>query len=240
LGGLMNDMYQRIQLAGEQQDSAKIVAVLADIKAGRLKNDLKLLNFFQEIPVSYAASVESIEESFAELRVHQVQAVVISVEKVTILKSSHFPRDVISNVSYVNIEKSLIVLSSFSYALVRADRRMSVRVELSEQIQASFTCQGTTTSGLLHDMSLTGISITLEQNPGISLSQKGELTVKLPQGTIKVPASLLKIANLEDGCRLIFEIEATRATENNISQYIFKRQVEIIKELKEHPGIIPE
>ena len=40
-----------------------------------------------------------------------------------------------------------------------------------------------------------------------------------------------------DGCRLIFEIEPIRAAELSISQYIFQRQVEIIKELKEHPGI---
>jgi hypothetical protein len=233
----MNDNYQRIHLAGEKQDSEQIIATLAGIKAGRLKDDLKLLNFYREIPVSYAASVESVEESFAELRVHQVQAVVISDEKVTILKSSHFPRDVIANVSYVNVEKSLIVLSSFCYALVRADRRMSVRVELGEQIRASFTHDGVTAGGTLHDMSLTGLSINLDKDPGIPLSQQGELSVTLPLGTILVPASLLKVVTTPDGSRLVFEIEATRATELSISKYILKRQVEIIRELKDHPGI---
>jgi hypothetical protein len=235
----MNDIYQRIQLAGEKEDSAQIIATLAAIKAGRLKNDLKLLNFFREIPVSYGASVETVEESFAELNVHQIQAVVISFEKVTVLKSSHFPKDVIANVSYVNVEKSRIVLSSFCYALVRADRRMSVRVELSEPIYASFTSQGATTGGRLHDMSLTGISIDLVEDPGIPLSEKGELAVTLPIGTISVPASVLKIKTVGNGYRLVFEIEATRATELSISQFIFRRQVEIIKELKDHPGIIP-
>jgi len=41
----------------------------------------------------------------------------------------------------------------------------------------------------------------------------------------------------ENGYRLVFEIEATRATEMSISQYIFRRQVEIIKELKDYPGL---
>lgn len=233
----MNDIYQTIQLAGQQADSAQIIDTLAAIKAGRLKNDLKLLNFFREIPVSYGASVETVEESHAELLVHQIQAVVISFEKVTVLKSSHFPKDVIAKANYVNVEKSRIVLSSFSYALVRADRRMSVRVELSEPIYASFTAEGVTTGGRLHDMSLTGVSINVSDEPNLPLCQNGELAVTLPIGTITVPASLLKVLTVEDGHRLVFEIEATRATELSISKYILQRQVEIIRELKDHPGI---
>ena len=233
----MNDMYQRIQLAGEKEDSVQIIAALAAIKEGRLKNDVKLLNFFREIPVSYGATVETVEESHAELLVHPIQAVVISFEKVTVLKSSHFPKDVIANVNYVNVEKSRIVLSSFCYALVRADRRMSVRVELTEPIYASFTSNGVTTGGRLHDMSLTGVSINVVDDPGFALSEKGDLAVTLPIGTITVPGSLLKVMTVLEGYRLVFEIAATRATESSISQYIFKRQVEIIKELKDHPGI---
>ena len=233
----MNDMYQRIQVAGEVQDSAQILDILTKIKAGRLKNDVKLLNFFREIPVSYGASVETIEEDSAELLVHQVQAVVISFEKVTVLKSSHFLRDVIANVNYVNVEKSRIILSHFSYALVRADRRMSVRVELSEPIYATFTHGEESVRGRLHDMSLTGISFNVPNDPHIPLTEKGELTVSLPADVIAVPASLLKVVTTLDGFRLVFEIEATRSTELNISQYIFRRQLEIIKELKDHPSV---
>jgi hypothetical protein len=233
----MNDMYQMIQLAGAEEDGAEILGALAAIKAGKLKNDLKLLNYFREIPVSYGATIETVEESHVELAVHQIQAVVISFEKMTVLKSSHFPKDVIANVNYVNIEKSRLVLSGFSYAIVRADRRMSVRVELSEPIYASFSASGQTATGRLHDMSLTGVSINVSEDPGIPLSQNGELTVTLPIGNITVPASLLKISTLDDGYRLAFEIEATRATELSISKYILQRQVEIIRELKDHPSV---
>jgi hypothetical protein len=233
----MNDIYQRIQIAGEMADGEEILATLAAIKEGRLANDVKLVNYFREIPVSYGATVLTVEEGSAELAVHQIQAVVISLEKVTVLKSRHFKKDVIANVNYVNVEKSKIVVSSFTYALVRADRRMSVRVELSDPIYASFASAGASVSGRLLDMSLTGISISVSEDPGLALSAKGELAVPLPIGSITVPASLLKAIALPDGFRLVFEIEATRATELSISQYIFRRQVEIIKELKDHPGL---
>ena len=233
----MNDIYQRIQLAGEREDCEQILATLSGIQSGRLANDLKLVNYFREIPVSYGAEVLTVEEESAEFMVHPIQAVVIKEEMISVLKSRHFPRDVIANVNYVNIEKSRLVLSSFSYALVRADRRMSVRVELSDPVIASFCAPEASVSGKLHDMSLTGISIAVRGNPGLSLGERGELSVNLPSGTITVPAFLLKTKPLASGCRLIFEIELTRATEVCISQYIFKRQVEIIKELKDHPGL---
>ena len=233
----MNDIYQRIQIIGTEEDSGQILATLADMQAGRLANDLKLVNYFRGIPVSYAAKVLTVEDTSAEYSAHQIQTVVITLEKVTVLKSRHFPRDVIANVNYVNVEKSRIVLSTFSYALVRADRRMSVRVELTDPISVSFSAPESSVSGRLYDLSLTGVSISVPENPGVPLSEEGELSIALPAGTITVPASLLKTKPLAEGCHMIFEIQPTRASEMSISQYIFRRQVEIIKELKDHPGL---
>ncbi|MBJ6752238.1 PilZ domain-containing protein [Geomonas anaerohicana] len=235
----MNDIYQRLQVVGETQDQTEIIATLAAIKAGTLKNDLRLLNFYREVPVSYGAEVLTVEEHDAELQVNQIQAVVIAHEKLTVLKSSHFRRDVAATVTYVNVEKSRVVLSNLSYALVRADRRMSVRVQLGSTIDASFAApELDAVHGRLHDMSLTGMSINVARDPGLPVSQQGELVISLPSGSITVAASLLKVFTLEGGFRLVFEIEPSRAAELSISQYIFQRQVEIIKELKDHPGVI--
>ncbi|WP_026841077.1 PilZ domain-containing protein [Citrifermentans bremense] len=233
----MNDIYQRLKIAGAAQDSADIIATLAAIEKGTLKNDLRLLNFYREVPVSYGAEVMNVEKDYAELQVHQVQAVVISQDKLTVLKSSHFPKDVVAAVTYVNVEKSRVVLSKFSYGVVRADRRMSVRVEMGGAVKVTFAGQEEKVDGTLHDMSLTGMSIKVPHDPMFPVSEKGELTITLPGGTIKVPASLLKVIYNDDGCRLVFEIEPSRPAEVSISQYIFQRQVEIIKELKEHPAI---
>lgn len=233
----MSDMYQRLEIGGEAKDSAEIFAILAAIQKGTLKNDLRLLNFYREVPVSYGAEVLTVEPDTAELLVHQVQAVVIDQERLTILKSAHFPRDVIARANYVSVEKSRVLVSQPSYAVVRADRRMSVRVELESSVCVSFYGQDEPVEGKLHDMSLTGISIRVPSDPGIDLSEKGELMVTLPAGTITVPASLLKVIQIQDGCRLVFEIEPDRTAELSISKFIFQRQVEIIKELKEHPRV---
>ena len=61
----MNDIYQRIQITGEKEDCKQILAILAEIRDKRLVNDLKLVNYFREIPVSYAATVLTVEENSA-------------------------------------------------------------------------------------------------------------------------------------------------------------------------------
>lgn len=233
----MNDTYQRLKIAGAAQDSADIIATLAAIENGTLKDDLRLLNFYREVPVSYPAEVLTVERDSVELLVHQVQAVVISRDRLTVLKSSHFPKDVVAAVTYVNVEKSRVVLSKLSYGVVRADRRMSVRVEMGSSVKVTFEGQDEKVDGTLHDVSLTGASIKVPYDPMFPVSEKGELTIALPGGTIKVPASLLKVIYNDDGCRLVFEICPSRAAEGSISQHIFQRQVEIIKELKDHPAI---
>ena len=233
----MSEIYHRIQLAGEEQDQEQILGVLSAMQKGTLQNDLRLLNFYREIPVNYGAWVQTVEKKFAELLVHQLQAVVIARDKVTILKSVHFPRDVVANVTYVNVEKSKVVLSNLGYCIVRADRRMSVRVELGISLKASFVTPQYDVEGTLHDMSVTGMSIKVPGDPGIPLTEKGELSIELPTGLTTVPASLLKVIPDGTGCRLAFETTPSRAAELNISQFIFQRQVEIIKELKDHPGV---
>jgi len=110
-----------------------------------------LLNYFRQIPVSYGAGVLTVEEASAEFSVHQIQSVVISLEKITVLKSRHFPRDVIAQVNYVNVGKSQIVLSGFSYALVRAGSQDVGPRRAERPIYASFRTAGTSVSGRLFE-----------------------------------------------------------------------------------------
>jgi hypothetical protein len=114
---------------------------------------------------------------------------------------------------------------------------MSVRVELNERLYASFNYPDGNVQGSLHDMSLTGISINADTDPGIRLTERGEISISFPTGVITLQASLLKVLARDAGYSLVFEIETTRATEPTISRYILRRQLEIIKELKDHPGV---
>lgn len=156
----MHDYYQLVTVADLPQDNRQILDTLTAIGAGKLPNDLRLLNYYRSIPVNFGATVESVERGSVELAVNQQQAIVMQLEKQAFLKSSHFPKDVLATVSYVNIDKCVAILANFAYAVIRSERRQFVRVEVKEKIEASFAGDGFTVAGQLNDISLGGVAIS--------------------------------------------------------------------------------
>jgi hypothetical protein len=108
-----------------------------------------------------------------------------------------------------------------------------VRVEVKERVEASFSGGGFTVTGQLNDISLGGVAIaaTIPNHPEAGL--KGKATLRLPGGPFEVPAQVLRILTTKQSELCILEIQPDNRTEKGISQYIFQRQVEIIRELKD-------
>jgi hypothetical protein len=229
----MKDIYNLMTVTDVQHDEAAILDVLKGILAGRLKDDLRVLNYFKEIPVSYDSDIILIDDGMVELKVHQHQAVVMYVEKLAFLKSKHFPHDVVAKVFKANINKCIGLLHSFSYAQIRADRRRFVRVQITDPIQVNFRRVDATIDGRMVDISIGGLSLECAEEIPVNLESSGILTVPFPNGKLEMPATLLKIAPHENKWFYIFEIEASARIETAISQFIFQKQVEIIRELKD-------
>src|SRR5512138_524782 len=99
----MKDIYHLLTVVDVHKDEKAILDVLTGILNGDLSNDLRVLNYYKEIPVSYDAEIVHIDDDLVEMRVHQHQAVVMYVEKITFLKSSHFPHDVVAKIYKANI-----------------------------------------------------------------------------------------------------------------------------------------
>jgi hypothetical protein len=229
----MKDIYNLMTVTDVKHDEAAILDVLKGISSGRLQDDLRVLNYFKEIPVSYDSEITFIDDGMVELKVHQNQAVVMFVEKVAFLKSKHFPHDVVAKVFKANITKSIGLLHSFSYAQIRADRRRFVRVQINDPIKVNFRLVDANIDGRLVDISIGGLSLESAEEIPVNLGSFGTLTVDFPHGKLEMPGSLLKIAPHDNKWFYVFEIEASARIETTISQFIFQKQVEIIRELKD-------
>jgi hypothetical protein len=229
----MNDIYHFFTVDDVQTDEKAILDVLQRILDGELDNDLKILNYYKEIPVSYLASIASIDSGLVEMDVHQHQAVVMYVEKMTFLKSEHFPHDVAAKVYKANINRCIGLLHNFSYAQIRAERRRFVRVQIVDPIKVNFRRVDQNFNGRLVDISIGGLSLESNDKIDIDLETAGILTAELPNGNLEMPGRLLKVAETGDFWCYIFEIDASNRIEAAISQFIFQRQVEIIRELKD-------
>ena len=222
----MSDHYQIVPVGTAQADSDAILATLKAVKDGQLKNDLRLLNYYQEIPVSYGATVDFLEGDMVDLGVHQHQAVVMKLEKSTIIKSRHFPHEVIAKVFRSDIARCLVTLTKFAYGVVRAERRRFVRVAIVEPVDVVFLTDTATISGRMTDISVGGVSMKQEREcEAIDVGCRGIARLNLQGTPLEIPARLIKILPGKDQYKYVFELDTSSREEAVISRFIFQRQI---------------
>ena len=132
---------------------------------GRLKCDLSLLNYCNEVPVSYGATIVTVEKDSVELSVHEHQALIMKQNNSTLIKSKHFDKGlgVHCYAAYVNVTKKAAILHNFAYAQIRADRREAVRVKVNGTMPVRFFRENMVIEGTMIDISASGISLLIPE-----------------------------------------------------------------------------
>src|ERR1039457_3841383 len=133
-----SDQYQLLHVKDPQKDEAAIIEVLSAIMSDELSNDLVLLNYYKEIPVSFGATIERIEGGVVDVMVHKLQIVAMLTQKMTFIKSKHLSHCVIAKVLKVKREESVALLTQFSYVNIQSEQRMYVRVTVVGKVEAVF------------------------------------------------------------------------------------------------------
>ncbi len=216
--------------------------VITQFLQGMVGKQFSLLNFYKEIPVSYDATLLSVENGMAEFSVHEYQAKVINMEKKTLIYShemSPFPEDVIGEAFYVSSVKKRVILCNFGYARIRSVLRRFVRVQLDNPVEAELLFEGDILKGNVIDLSLGGAAITTMSAdllvPGLDVN----MFLKLPavnnnsSSEVGMSATIVKVVGESAPYTCIIEFHAEKHSQQQIAYYINQRQVEIIKELKE-------
>jgi hypothetical protein len=229
----MNNYYNLLPSTDVRKDEESIFEVLSAIKDDKIENDLKLLNYYREVPINFGASVDSIERGMVEMTVHQLQAALMGQQKETLIRSGHFSHDVIAKVSKAESEKRFAFLTSFSYIQILSDRRKHIRVEVTENIEVFFRSNNLELQGKLQDISLGGLAITAPEKERLDENIKGKVSFSLKGNRIEIPGVLLRILEDPPHKRLVFQNTPDSKSEEVISHFVFQTQSEIIRELKE-------
>lgn len=230
-----NDFFRLVTLEDGQKDSDAILKVFQNIHAGVLPCDVKLLNYYREIPVSFNATITNVMDDRIDMNVHQNQAVVMKHAKQVLIKCEYFPNGlgVHSYVAMSNIGTGRAILTRFAYAQITAEKRGAVRVEIDYPLDGTFVAQGVSLAGTVADISITGASLNLPVKPAVETNLKGKFACLLPSGRLEVTGQFLKFVETESGCRAIITFTPDNNLELLISKYIFSLQVEIIRDLKD-------
>jgi hypothetical protein len=240
-GTMKNDIYHLVTVNDGASDGAAIIKVFSEMAAGRLKSDFMLLNYYDEVPVSYGSTIAAVDGDSVELKVHEHQALILKHDNSTLIKSRHFHHElgVHCYASYVNIAKKIAILHNFAYAQIRAERREAVRVKVRDRLPLKFSYGGITIEGNLLDISGCGVSIHSDLVPATNSDQGGVLTFTLAGTPLTVAGSFVRATTIgSNGHVCVFRIKPDRMTDNIIGRFIYQRQVEIIQQLRE--GLVVE
>ncbi len=230
--------YDKAVRGTEREDMLVIIQFLQ----GMIGQEFSFLNYYKEIPVSYNATLLSVENEMAEFAVHEYQAKVINMEKQALIYShplSSFPEDMIGEAFYVSSVKQRVIMCNFGYANIRSDRRKFVRVLLDNPVEAEIVFEGDILKGNVKDLSLGGAAISTMSadllEPGLDIN----VFLKLPDlngGPVRevaISAIILKVIGTNAPFTCLIEFHAEKHSQQQIVYYINQRQVEIIKELKD-------
>jgi len=221
------------------EDQADIFAAFKSALAVKKLPQLKLINYYKGLPLIYDAKVAAAEQSILDLDVQPQQAVAMAGDHYTLIRCKLFPHDIAAHVQYVNIPRHAASLNKLRYVEIMAEKRNSVRLELEHHTPAAFPFQEQDISGSLSDLSTSGAAISIDRHLDIPLGSEIMLRFMLPDlalhklSPIKVDARLVQIEGAASPYSYCFAIYPEKQVEQQLSRYIFQRQIEIIRDLKD-------
>ena len=216
-------------------DQAEIISILS----AHTKQPIKLINYYKGLPLSYPAAVVAVERGTVDLNVKAEQAVIIEESRSTFMRSPLLKHDVFAQVQYVNVKRMAASFAKFCYVEIMAERRNFIRMMLDQSPVAVIDSPLGKFVGTLHDLSLSGVNVHLPSFCPLALDTESTIRFTLSGGEqsadclINIPAKLIAIKDETRPYRYIFTIYPDKTLERQLSQYIFRRQIELIKEIKD-------
>lgn len=234
----MIQYFDKVMRGTEHED----MLVIAQFLKGMVGQKFTFLNYYKEIPVSYDATLENVENDMAEFEIHEYQAKAINIERKSLIHShekSPFREDIIGEAFYVNIAKKKVILCNFGYAKINSEMRRFVRVMLDRPVEIELVFEANIVKGNIKDISLGGAAMSVMSDELLAPGLKINIFLKLPdisRGSITevgLTATVIKILGESAPFTCLLEFHPEKHSQQQISYYINQRQVEIIKELKE-------
>lgn len=222
-----------------EDDCAEILTGFSDVIKRGTRVGLRLVNYYKGLPISYPATLVEVSGAVLELDVHPQQAVALGMSGRTCLKCSHFDLPLLAEVKDADVRRMMASLHRFSYVELMAEQRASLRLELDPPCEAEIKSEAGTLAGKVLDVSLGGFSIRTSGPSKLAKGDEVMLRVMIPNllqnclTPLQVSATAVDSASEATGDVCRFSICSDAQSESLISRFIFQRQVELIRELKE-------
>lgn len=221
------------------EDNSEIMAVFVNALKNNPNLEVQLINYYKGLPLSFNAKITKIHNGILELQVYPQQAVAISDDNYTFIRSNLFEHDIVARAVDVDIRQKTVSLNRLCYVEICAERRNHIRLKVNPPIDALYVTSQGTVRGEIVELSTAGTIMVVDYSVDIDIVEGGKLLFKLPDVNnstfthIKVPARIITVLDKTMPLNFIFGIASDKTNEKIIAKYLFNRQIEIIRMLKD-------
>jgi hypothetical protein len=202
--------------------------------------NVKLLNVFKGIPVSYEASIRRMDGLLVEFNVHRYQVLCLEIEKQTIIQDGGLLSPIKADVLTVDKFLNTAYLYNFTYASQTVGLRSTIRVQPEHPIEVQIARQNLRMRGTLIDISLEGAGMQLTLVAFVygartltkGTTTKVSLLVPGEKTELQLPGTVSYIIRQKEFYRLGISARPDLESKRILSQYITQRQVAIWRELR--------
>ena len=198
-----------------------------------------LTNIYKEVPITHAATLCEVKSHFLELATCELQLAAISQCKEVFILSPQLETPVLAQLENIDIRHGVVQLVNLRSAELPEVNRKTVRVRFKKPLQIMMYSGADRISGVIHDVSLGGCCINTLVRKEMSDSDDIHVELKLiDQGTgelttASIPSTVVRVSGDSPPFRCALSFQHTQQTEQFLSVFIYQRQLEILKELRD-------
>ena len=196
------------------------------------KEEVNLIFSYKELPIYCKGIIKKVREDKVEIELvgRCLITPVISAGDIFWLKSPSVSKPV--KLEVLGLKNSTLFAGIISYDDLFLEKRQYVRVIPEKPIPVYIRSYNVNVVGEMIDISVGGIGVFLKEN-AVDKGLVAELEFKLKEESIKTLGECRYVIRWKDGYRAGFKfIDLSKEYENKISEYVFERQREILRELR--------
>ncbi len=205
------------------------------------QHPLKLLNIYKGLPISTQSKILKMEEDKIIVTAEKIQKFVMEMEKEVVLQSAHLPGDIHAEVHFIDSGRPLAILKNLEMMKTSINNRKHTRVTVTSRLPITLKIDKSHYTGYVHDISINSIAILFNSDKfeeNVLKGSRAEVSFKLPwqndEGFVNITlqASVLFNRNEKEFHKVVVLLEPDDTGESYIFDYIYKRQKELIREIK--------
>lgn len=202
---------------------------------------LKLVNIYHGLPISTSAKILRLEEGEIVVKTERLQKFVMREEKRVVLQSPHLPGDVEAEVLMIDPKRPLAVLKNPKLLHGSINNRKHTRVTVNARLPVLIKEGKRSFTGYMIDLSIGAVAVRFPDGKFAQEELKGHgvtIAFRLPwdneEGFVNVEIAGTVLFNREekDYHKVVVLLDPDDMHESYIFDYVYKRQRELIEELK--------